>query len=300
VDADLAAANIKAGTVVFGVNGSAIEATGDATVAQVLSGATFSKAGAAGLTGTMANQGARGFMPGVANVTIPAGYYSGTGVVTGDADLVTGNIKAGTTIFGVAGKTEVVDTTSGDAAAGDLLVGKKAWVDGAEVTGTAYPASVPKTGQTTSYRTGDDGDLEKGVAWPNPRFTVTTNGSDVVVTDNMTGLMWVKAPHSLSGNSGGQAWNDAIDFCNGLTFAGQSDWRLPNVREIQSLIDHGCSSPALPAGYPFTGVQSDLYWSSSTYVDGADYAWYVDFYVGDVLRRYKVDNSYVWPVRAGQ
>jgi hypothetical protein len=46
------------------------------------------------------------------------------------------------------------------------------------------PALVFKTGQTTSYRSGDDGDLEKGVTWPNPRFT---DNSDGTVTDNLTG-----------------------------------------------------------------------------------------------------------------
>ena len=51
------------------------------------------------------------------------------------------------------------------------------------------PSPVPKTGQTTSYATGDDGELEKGVAWPNPRFTDNNNGT---VTDNLTGLIWLK------------------------------------------------------------------------------------------------------------
>ena len=48
---------------------------------------------------------------------------------------------------------------------------------------------VEKTGQTTSYATGDDGDLEKGLAWPNPRFTDNEDGT---VTDNLTGLIWLK------------------------------------------------------------------------------------------------------------
>ena len=51
------------------------------------------------------------------------------------------------------------------------------------------PAPVPKTGQTVSYATGDDGDLQKGVAWPDPRFT---DNSDGTVTDNLTGLIWLK------------------------------------------------------------------------------------------------------------
>ena len=50
-------------------------------------------------------------------------------------------------------------------------------------------APVPKTGQTTSYGTGDDGALQKGVAWPTPRFTDNSNGT---VTDNLTRLIWMK------------------------------------------------------------------------------------------------------------
>ncbi len=65
-------------------------------------------------------------MPGVADIPIPEGYYNGSGFVAGDAALVTGNIRAGTTIFGITGKAEVVDTSSGDAATGDILTGKKA------------------------------------------------------------------------------------------------------------------------------------------------------------------------------
>jgi hypothetical protein len=157
--------------------------------------------------------------------------------------------------------------------------------------------AVPKTGQTTSYSTGDDGDLQKGSAWPDPRFT--DHGNDTV-TDNLTGLMWVKAPHALDGNAEGQRWNDAIDYCNSLTYASHSDWRLPNVRELQSLIDYGRNSPALPSGHPFTGVQSSGYWSSTTIADYTDDAWFVYLGFGFVHSSSKTLTNYVWPVRAGE
>jgi hypothetical protein len=158
-------------------------------------------------------------------------------------------------------------------------------------------AGVPRTGQATSYRTGDDGDLQKGVAWPDPRFTDHGNGT---VTDNLTGLMWVKEPHGLDGNSGGQTWNNAIDFCNGLNYAGHSDWRLPNVRELHSLIDYERSLPPLPSGHPFTGVQSDRYWSSSTLKVLTASAWSVTLHYGTVDYFSKSNTYRVWPVRAGQ
>ena len=70
-------------------------------------------------------------------------------------------------------------------------------------------APVPKTGQTTSYTLGDDGDLEKGVPWPNPRFTDNEDGT---VTDNLTGLLWLKNANCF----GSTTWSQAVSYCNGL------------------------------------------------------------------------------------
>lgn len=81
-----------------------IRATGNATAAQVLSGATFSNASANGLTGTMANRGSGGTVtPGTANQTKAAGYYSSAITILGDADLVAANIRSGVDLFGVVG-----------------------------------------------------------------------------------------------------------------------------------------------------------------------------------------------------
>ena len=101
-------------------------------------------------------------------------------------------------------------------------------------------APVAKTGQTTLSATGDDGDLEKGVAWPSPRFTDNGNGT---VTDNLTGLIWLKNANA----DGVKTWANALSYCNSLAsgLAGLSDgsvagdWRLPNVKELHSLIDYG-------------------------------------------------------------
>jgi len=153
---------------------------------------------------------------------------------------------------------------------------------------------VPKTGQTTSYRTGDDGDLEMGVAWPNPRFTDLGDGT---VKDNLTGLEWIKDPHSLSGNSGGQNWPSAIDFCNGLVYADHSDWRLPNIKELESLMDCGQYSPALPSGHPFSGVQSVYYWSGTSCLGNTSLKFCVYVPMGVVDSLDQSGQRYVWPVR---
>lgn len=161
-------------------------------------------------------------------------------------------------------------------------------------------APVPKTGQTTSSVAGDDGDLQRGVPWPATRFTDNSNGT---VTDKLTGLVWMKD----AGVLGQQTWADAITTANGLAApAGDlsdgsqaGDWRLPNVRELLSLIDYGRYDPAFPAD-PFTGVQSSPYWSSTTFSNGESFAWSVYSSDGAVLVTNKSTLLYVWCVRGGK
>jgi hypothetical protein len=141
----------------------------------------------------------------------------------------------------------------------------------------AQPAPVAKTGQYISYRPGDDGMWFKGVAmiWPDPRFT---DNGDGTVTDNLTGLMWAKNANLASGT---MSWNDAIDYANNLSLGSEgcgisyTDWRLPNRFELESLQDLGNRVPALPTGHPFSYVQSNYYWLSSTSASYTTSAWYV-------------------------
>ena len=135
-------------------------------------------------------------------------------------------------------------------------------------------------------------------SWPTAeRFTF--NGAEV--TDNRTGLVWARC-------SVGQSWN--IGTCTGYpsTFthqaalqhaANQSGWRLPNRRELFSLLDKGCSGPAIDS-IAFPNTASTGYWTSSPKVSYSSDAWYVDFgngYVGDSDR----DNKdHVRLVRASQ
>jgi hypothetical protein len=163
-------------------------------------------------------------------------------------------------------------------------------------------ASIPKTGQTTPYFTGDDGYLQKGVAWPNPRFT---DNGDGTVTDNLTALIWLKNANCF----GVRLWDSAVLDCNklhggecGLTDNSYDwDWRLPNYKELFSLIDAENDSPALPTGHPFINVQSDYYWSSTTYAHNNVGAWYVSISNGNVNSGNRLNSrSYVWPVRGGQ
>jgi hypothetical protein len=160
------------------------------------------------------------------------------------------------------------------------------------------PAGIPvtKTGQTISYVTGDDGDLEKGADLPDPRFTDNGNGT---VTDNLTGLMWTKDAQQIAGE---MDWYDAIDACNNLVFAGWEDWRLPNVREMLSLIDYGYYNPALTPGHPFINVPQypGRYWVSTTMANNSLEAMHVPIVNGAVNGMNKINNiRFVWPVRGG-
>jgi len=164
-------------------------------------------------------------------------------------------------------------------------------------------APVTKTGQITCYddsgniinciNTGQDGEHQKGFSWPNPRFKDHKNGT---VTDILTGLMWTKDAQQLKGT---MKWTDALIACNNLDFAGYTDWRLPNVKELLSLIDYGKHDPALPSRHPFENVQFIFYWSSTTYDAITSHAWGVYLCNGYVYNYHKITNAFVWPVRDG-
>jgi hypothetical protein len=168
---------------------------------------------------------------------------------------------------------------------------------------------VQRTGQTEKYGPGDDGDLQMGVMWSSPRFTDNNNGT---VTDNFTGLIWTQNANLLVLK---QNWNDALGFCNGLADgayglsdgSNMGDWRIPNVKELQTLIDYSRYNPALPTGHPFANVQSFYYWSSTTYFLSTAYytdtnkAWLVSLNNGSMTQDSKsYPFDFVWCVRGGQ
>jgi len=168
-----------------------------------------------------------------------------------------------------------------------------------------FPGNLWKTGQTQTYYSNDDGDLERGVTWPSTRFNDHGNGT---VTDNLTGLVWTK-----DANAPGPAactpattktWQGALDYVTCLNsnhYLGFNNWQLPNRKELFSLIDVSQYKPALPANYPFINVRnSGEYWTSTTISYRTDCAWYVEMWNGYVYFSTKSSNLYVWPVRSGQ
>jgi hypothetical protein len=161
-------------------------------------------------------------------------------------------------------------------------------------------AGVPATGQKASYGTGDDGFYEKGVIWPEPRFTDKGDGT---VKDELTGLIWLKDADCIEA----KVWSDALTTCNSLA-DGQcglrddsepGDWHLPNVRQLHSLVDFSRSDPALPAGHLFTDFKLGSYWSSTSYARNTGHAWRVSMFIGLVNSNSKDNLYYVLPVRSG-
>lgn len=197
-------------------------------------------------------------------------------------------------------------------------------------------ALVPQTGQVLCYDTvgavincsgtGQDGELRKGVPWPDPRFTDNANGT---ITDNLTGLIWLKNANCPGGT---RAWATALsdvaslntggtmngNVCGDISNGGtnQTDWRLPNIRELFSLVDFAFINPAISnAAGTGQGSVSDPFsnflaapparrvWSSTSFAGSGDTetAWYVDFGNGTAGANLKteVNDYYVFAVRGG-
>jgi hypothetical protein len=154
--------------------------------------------------------------------------------------------------------------------------------------------------------TGQDGELQMGAAWPSPRFK---DNSNQTVTDNLTGLIWTKdgntpSPSAWTCSPGVflKTWQGALDHVkclNANSFLGHNDWRLPNVNELESLVNYGQNNPVnwLNSNY-FTNVQI-YYWSSSTGAISTLDAWWVNMTRGRVQYDSKSEIYYVWPVRGG-
>lgn len=141
--------------------------------------------------------------------------------------------------------------------------------------------------------TGQDGELQPGYAWPRPRFTAI---DDYLVLDRLTELIW---PANANLFSFPMTWEESIEAVqelnNNKSF-GMNDWRLPNRRELRSLISHGAKKPALPTDHPFQTVFLNWYWTSTTSAKATDYAWYVHMEGGRMFYGKKESYYLAWPV----
>lgn len=135
---------------------------------------------------------------------------------------------------------------------------------------------------------------------PDNVYTVHGNGT---VTDNRTGLMWKVCAEGISWSSGTCtgfpqffSWTNALTQAESATYAGHSDWRLPNVKELGSLIEE-CRGGFNDSVFPIP--QGDRFWSGSPFAGDQDFAWVVDSLYGGAGNGRNYAN-HVRLVRGGQ
>jgi formylglycine-generating enzyme required for sulfatase activity len=126
-------------------------------------------------------------------------------------------------------------------------------------------------------------------------FTVShfTDNGNGTITDNYTGLIWqkIQAPNPMT-------WEQALAYSNTFSLAGKSDWRIPNIKELQSLNDPSKHHPSFDNSV-FTSVLSGDYWSSTTLVNTATKAWDINVDYGIVTQHDKTLIENVLLVRGG-
>lgn len=113
------------------------------------------------------------------------------------------------------------------------------------------------------------------------RYSYSTDASEV--TDSQTGLVWRRCTEGMAW-SGGTCTGTATAYTHEAALARaktQTGWRLPNVKELASIVDRSRMNPAIdPAVFPATST--GWYWSSSPYAADSGYAWAVGFDYGVV------------------
>ena len=155
---------------------------------------------------------------------------------------------------------------------------------------------LPRTGQwkchVTDGRTrdcegsGEDGELRTGRPWPEPRLVPSKQG----IEDRLTGLIWHPEPGLQSGLV---SWPEALELVASLG----EGWRLPNINELDSIVDCGRFAPALPGAHPVQ-QSAPAYWSSTTSMFEPDWAWALYAEHGAIGVGQKAGRHFwVWPTR---
>ena len=140
--------------------------------------------------------------------------------------------------------------------------------------------------------TGQDAEFQTGLIGPEKRFVVYGE----LVLDNLTGFQWLK-----DANPGEYpvTWQEALDYIsqmNNEKVEGRTDWRLPNRRELRSLMAFETRKPALPEDHPFENVFLNWYWTSTTASINAKYAWSIHMEGARMFFGRKDQYYLFWPV----
>jgi len=223
-----------------------------------------------------------------------------------------------------------------------VWVGLLLWAPTAEAECPA--GKFPATGQTTCYDsagtviacpgTGQDGDIQAGaalrykdngngtVADQNTKLDWEKKSDDGTIHDKDTGYTWADALGTFIPMLNNRCANDETVDCTATGnagcaavggkcgFAGHRDWRLPNVKELQSIVDYEAVNPAVASAFnnncaanctaqTCSCTPEHSYWSSTTYAFEPEFAWFVDFGFGAVLTSGKSGGLFVRAVRGG-
>jgi hypothetical protein len=119
-------------------------------------------------------------------------------------------------------------------------------------------------------------------------FTDNGNGT---ITDHLTNLVWQKEP-----NTNAVSWENALLYANNLILENDSDWRMPNIKELQSLNDEGFVSPSVNTNI-FSNMGVKKYWSSTTQQNQVANAWYWNTQFGITTYDPKINTNFIICVR---
>ena len=151
---------------------------------------------------------------------------------------------------------------------------------------------VKKTGQTVSYMTGDDGYYTYG------QDRSYIDNADGTVSDTMLNLIWQNdygdnKNYANNGTIPDLDQTRALEYCRDINLSGFTDWRLPTMRELASLVDYSVARPKPTINPIFitTTSKEGMYWTDTTYAPNTTKSWFVRFGANGVNRRPK-SNTY--------
>jgi hypothetical protein len=167
----------------------------------------------------------------------------------------------------------------------------KVWVTNAGGGIGNHPkAETISAGGTKKFHARAVREITAPVMVPN-HYSDNGNGS---ITDNLTQLVWQKVPFADS-----LSWEQALSYADTLTLAGSSDWRLPNIKELQSINDEKRINPSLNNTF-FNVSAPGKYWSSTTLPNQTTKAWYLNTQFGITTYDQKTVKHYILCVRGNQ
>jgi hypothetical protein len=137
---------------------------------------------------------------------------------------------------------------------------------------------------------------------PAHSYAISTDGQEV--TDNATGLIWQRCVEGMvwdgsacTGLPSSFMFQEALQRVETVNYSSGKHWRMPNVKELASLLDTSINNDVIIDNKVFPGTPNDQYWTSSPYTTDAFFAWVVHFFYGSVYYTYSEDLGVVRLVR---